>query len=241
MLVRGAMILTQCSSVIQKGHKTSFSTFLGDFGDDANATASSKFYRFWTDLPEDALNRLCDCCLPTNLQNDAFVRWKDFNTFRFLELPPEVREKIIILALDWSGSMNIEPFRFASTNPFKKPNLALMRTSKQIYREAASILYLRTTFCFRHSITDLRRFYRALTKASQLSIRSIKVELDHLSLISSFCVLLPVEIRTSSLYWWGFEEFLIKDDSHLELFQHLQDICIKFPHPRYLETLFADE
>lgn len=143
MLVQATMVLTQFSIVIRNGHRTAFSTFLQEFGGEAHTLLASNLYHFWRTLPEGALHRLCDKFLPTNLRNDALARWRDFNTFRLLELPLELREMIIAIALACPRSMVVLPLKTVAIAKLDlgKRNLALMRTSKQMYQEATQVLH----------------------------------------------------------------------------------------------------
>ena len=123
-----------------------FAEFLKGFsGDPAPRVSFKKTYYFWKTLSEFGLHCLDKCCLPTALRDDAFARWKEVNTFPFLELPPELRERIISIALmlPVSGSMTLDPFGGMYSDFPKKRNVALLRTSQQAYHEAASILYKR--------------------------------------------------------------------------------------------------
>ena len=90
---------------------------------------------------------------PRNLREVVYQRWWSFNGFRFLELPPELREMILIFAM---GPVAI-PFSWYPRSV--APNMALSLVSMQLNREVIAALCAHTTFLF-HSIGQFLKFFR---------------------------------------------------------------------------------
>ena len=95
---------------------------------------------------------------PQHLRGEAYQRWWSFNGFRFLELPPELREMILIFAM---GDITVPFTRYwppACIFRFSNPNMRLALVSKQLNREVTATLFAHTTFYF-HSIQQLLRTF----------------------------------------------------------------------------------
>lgn len=79
-------------------------------------------------------------------------------TFRFLDLPPETRNPIYIIALQAKGHVDIgtdaEYNSGDKENTNKPPTPGLLRANRQIYKEAIKLLYSENVFKF-YSPKDL--------------------------------------------------------------------------------------
>lgn len=121
-------------TVILNGQRMPFPRFLQDFRRDVHPPLSSQLYHLWIRMPEEMLQELCAHYTPPNLREAAIAKWRSFNTFRFLDLPQEIRGKIITKALYWPNSGIVEAFKVASCFPDRQRNLALITTCKQVYQ-----------------------------------------------------------------------------------------------------------
>ena len=120
--------------VILGRQRMTFSEFLHDFRHNSQPPLSSQLYHFLTRIPVETFQQLC-AYMPPNLREPALAKWRSFNvTFRFLDLPHEIREQIIIKALIWPSSGIVEAFRLASCFRARKRNMALLTTCKQVYQ-----------------------------------------------------------------------------------------------------------
>ena len=118
---------------------------------------------------------------PQHLRGVVYQRWWSFNGFRFLELPPELRELILIFAL---GPIVVPFARLwpATRIPqFSTPYMRLSVISKQLHDEVIAALLAHTTFYF-HSIQQLLRVFFPGSGKSRAVLRVLKelwsVELD---------------------------------------------------------------
>ena len=129
MLIQTADILI----VIVNQQRMSFSKFLHDFRHNSYPSFSSQIYHYFTGIPEEAFKKMTTH-MPPHLREPAFAKWRSFNNaFRFLDLPQEIRENIIIEALRWPKSRIVEAYRLASCFRDRKRNIALLMTCKQVY------------------------------------------------------------------------------------------------------------
>ncbi len=111
---------------------------------------------------------------PPHLRRNAYQRWRSFNTFpKFMELPPELQEKIIHLAVFLPPlTMPRQSFFRASPDNYLRMDLTLV--NRHIYSLTASIIYSQTTFSF-GSLSDFDWFVSKLSDASRNTIRSIEI------------------------------------------------------------------
>ena len=129
MLIQDADILI----VIVNQQRMSFSDFLHDFRHNSYPSLSSQIYYYFTNIPEEALKKMI-ACMPPHLREPTFAKWRSFNNaFRFLDIPQEIRENIIIKALRWPKSRIVEAYKLASCFRDRKRNMALLMTCKQVY------------------------------------------------------------------------------------------------------------
>lgn len=148
-----------------------------------------KHFRCWRSL--NAGERWLDE-YPEQLRGAVYQRWWSFNGFRFLELPPELRELILTFAM---GSIAV-PFAIpwpATRSPqTATPNMSLSYVSKQVNGEAIAALSAHTMFYF-HSFPQLVVFsHKKLT--SQVTfrpfekLRSVELDLSPYQLLRVFGV-----------------------------------------------------
>ena len=121
-----------------------------------------------------------------------------------------------------------------------KRNVALMRVSRQIYQEAASLLYKRPIFRIDDPSTkDFMRFCRHLTEPSLKCIHSMILACDRRSLLALFgvkiCGIILKNGRTrlgcalnDDPTWTGFERF---KRASLGSLTSLQYLSLAFPPP----------
>ena len=146
-----------------------------------------------------------------DLRGLVYQRWWSFNGFRFLELPPELRELILTFAM---GSIAI-PFA-ANVWPTRRyaqlatPNMRLSYVSKQLNREVNAALFAHTTFYF-HAIHQLLRAFPCTEERSRKAfrplkkLRSLELDLSPRELLRVFGVslILGVHIERSSTFYMG--------------------------------------
>ena len=135
--------------MVRHGQKSEpLETFLQSFGVPKNEARESdlcKHYPCWRSL-ELTDKWLSD--FPRDLRPWIQKRWFSINGFRFLDLPAELREAILVFAI---GPLVVEPFaRFRSVegrvdSRLSKPNISLALVSKQLYNEAIPLLFANTT------------------------------------------------------------------------------------------------
>lgn len=151
---------------------------LGVAKGEAKMSDLCKHFRCWRSLNtgERWLNEY-----PKQLRGAVYERWWSFNGFRFLELPPELRELILTFAM---GSIAVPFARLwpATRSPqTATPNMSLSFVSKQVNREVIAALSAHTVFYF-HSIHQLLRVFPHTDETSRVISRPFKelrsVELD---------------------------------------------------------------
>lgn len=130
---------------------------------------------------------------PRHLRGVIYHRWWSFNGFRFLQLPPELREIILAFAI---GPIAVpfargwHPKRYSQV---KMPDMRLSLVSKQLNREVVATLLAYTTFYF-HSIEQLLKFFRHSNDVSRAvfrpakGFRSLELDLSPITLLWFFGV-----------------------------------------------------
>lgn len=129
----------------------------------------SSCFRIWQTLLQEDIG-----FFPPHLRKRAYQKWRSVNTFpNFMELPPEVREKIIHFAV--FPPLSIMPRRHGLRNsPGNRPNMELTLVNRHIYSQTASIIYSRSIFSF-WSLHDYDWFASKLSAAFRNTIRSIEI------------------------------------------------------------------
>lgn len=127
--------------------------------------------RAWRTLLEEDID-----IFPPHLRKDAYQKWRSINTFpKFMELPPEVREKIIHFAVFPRSSM-LRRYRLRTLRG-NYPKMDLTLVNRHIYSQTASIIYSRITFSF-GSLRAYDWFVSKLSDASRHTIRSIEISFN---------------------------------------------------------------
>lgn len=126
-----------------------------------------KHFRCWRSLNigEGWLNDY-----PKQLRGAVYQKWWSCNGFRFLELPPEIRELILTFAM---GPIAVPFTRLWPTTRSPQtatPNLSLSYVSKQVNREAIAALSAHTMFYF-HNIHQLLRVFPHTEETSRVTLR----------------------------------------------------------------------
>ena len=130
---------------------------------------------------------------PKHLGGMVYQRWWSYNGFRFLELPPELRELILTFAM---GPIAIPFARSWPTRRYSElatPNMRLSRVSKQLNREVTAALFAHTTFYF-HGIYQFVRAFSYIDEGSRKGfrppkgLRSLELDLSPAELLRFFGV-----------------------------------------------------
>ena len=144
--------------MVRHGQKSEpLRVFLQSFGVPKNEAGEydlCKHFSCWRSL------KLTDKWLnefPRHLRPRIYERWFSINGFRFLDLPPELREAILVLAI---GPVLV-PFArscYLLTRVLRlyTPNMSLALVSKQVYNEVMASLFSTTTVL----IGDREQFVR---------------------------------------------------------------------------------
>ena len=130
---------------------------------------------------------------PNHLRTQIYEKWFSVNGFRFLDLPPELREVVLVFAI----GPYIEPF--ANSRPVKKPpnprittpNMSLALVSKQVYSEVMPVVFASATIYIRYEFQLLGffSFDRPLRWARFVQgLRSLEIDLDPRILMNLFGV-----------------------------------------------------
>ena len=95
---------------------------------------------------------------PKRIRRLVYQRWWSFNGFRFLQLPPELRELILTFAMGHVAVPLAWRWRSERYPELAMPNMSLSLVSKQLNREVNATLLAHTTFYF-HSIEQFYKFF----------------------------------------------------------------------------------
>ena len=191
---------------------------------------SCKHYPCWRSL------KLTDKWLndfPTRLRPQIYKRWFSVNGFKFLDLPPELREAILRFAI---GPLILRPFAryrcisgrvnsLSSTS-----NMSLAMVSKQVYNEVMPLFFAATTVYTgtRERCARLFRFGNP-TPRPGLSER-LDVQLLGMG-PSSLLQLLGVSIlRDGNRYYYI--------QKHSEANDVFISVCLNWPLSKYSEFIF---
>ena len=130
---------------------------------------------------------------PKYLHGVVYQRWWSFNGFRFLELPPELREIILIFAVGPSAVPFARLWPAIRDTQFSTPNMRLSLVNKQLNREVIAVLSAHTTFHF-HSLQQLLRVFSRRDGKSRIifrrprELRCVELELTPNDLLRLFGV-----------------------------------------------------
>ena len=135
-------------------------TFLQSFGvrkHEAGEHDLCRHYSCWKSL------KLTDKWLsdfPRQLRPRIYERWFSLNGFRFLDLPAELREAILMLAIGpvaepFARSLCVQRF---VVSQISTPYMGLALVSKQIYNELIPLLFATATVCIRKRVQFIRFF-----------------------------------------------------------------------------------
>ncbi|KAF2831490.1 hypothetical protein CC86DRAFT_402011 [Ophiobolus disseminans] len=124
--------------------------------------------------PHEPLVDLKDVADLNDVQYQGSRTDSNKQTSRLLRLPAELRNRIYELALN-QGNIQLFPGIQADSRPEDKPELALLRTCRQILSEASPIFYSINTFEFEFTFHILR-FALSLTEQNRQVIRSIRLQ-----------------------------------------------------------------
>lgn len=118
---------------------------------------------------------------PWHLRGVVYQRWWSFNGFRFLQLPPELREMILTFAMGPIAVPFARRWYLKRRHQLPMPNMRLSLVSKQLNREVNATVLFHTTFYF-HTLKQFLKFFQHKGEGSRVIFRPIKgfrsVELD---------------------------------------------------------------
>ncbi len=213
----------------RSGYKVLFSQFLRTFDVSIKSGEPCKHYDFWKTV---ALSQkvLSELEIPEYYHQAMYERWWSMNTFRFMDLPPELR----IMVLSYAMGHSIEPYAIVyrpnqpnPPNPPFKSNTNLLLVSKLLRREVTAVMMSRVTFVFRKH-GQLLRFFEQISKENLYALQSLELNFDHASLLDFFGARVfnnfPIPGFSTSDYY--LTDSLFTDRLRLK---HLR---INFPHPR---------
>ena len=149
---------------------THFLRTLGVSKSEAKVADLCNHFRCWRSLNahEGWLNEY-----PKHLHGVAYQRWWTFNGFRFLELPPELREIILIFAVGPSAVPFERLWPATRDTQLPTPNMNLSLVNKQLKQEVIAALLAHTTFHF-HSIQQMLRVFSQRDGKSRVIFRRLK-------------------------------------------------------------------
>jgi hypothetical protein len=172
-----------------------------------------KFYFFWKDLAmnDEVLNALA---IPDHLKEAFHQRWWTINGFPFFDLPTELREMVLKLAI---GDI-AEPYKHFSGSSVCK---SLLSANRQLRREALPIMMSEISFVVRKP-GQLMRFLEEIPKPTINALRSLKLFFDHETLLDIFGAQVPLG---SPKLGYSLKDALFRDGIKL------RRLFIFFPHP----------
>lgn len=185
-----------------------------------------KNYVFWrrVNLSQAVLAQLE---IPKRFHQMVYERWWSVNIFRFMDLPPELRDMILGYAIGDATEPYSNVYRPSTLPPLPSPNANLLLASKQLRSEAISILFSQVTFIFRKH-GQLMRFFECISKPSFYALRSLELNFDHRDFLDVFGAQVfrhsPTPGFSTADYY--FRESLFSDRLRL------RHIRFNFPHPR---------
>ena len=118
---------------------------------------------------------------PKHLHSQMYERWFSVNGFRFLDLPPELREAILVFAIG-STAAPLAQRHHPCNNPMAQvtaPIVKVALVSRQLHREVMPVVYAHTTLFIR-TTSQLTGLFRQITTSHKDSfIRHLRfLELD---------------------------------------------------------------
>lgn len=201
------------------GQMMSLSRFLKTF-DISSWNGIYKHFKFWESVILD-YKVLSDIKAPKPFHQAMFERYWSIHSFRFLDLPPELRIMVLEYAIDRTMKPYFNEYQktpcLLSTN-FNNTRFTLV--SRQLKEEFAAIMFSQVTFVF-HKKKALVRFVRQIPIYYLLAIRSLELNFNHGTLLSLFgAKVFPISQRP------GYK------NSDNALGFKLKHLRINFPHPR---------
>ncbi len=224
--------------MVRHGHRSeTLTSFLQSFGvakEDAKECDLCDHFSCWKALKmtDKYLNDF-----PEHLRDRVYEKWWKINGFRFLELPPELREVI----LEFSITPIVEPFKnlyqrnnkLKGTYPVTGPNLNLNLVNKQIDQEMISVLFRKTSFLFRHAVkfeVSIKHLDTKIRKGLPTSLErlcSIELQLEPGQLLKLVDCYIS---RGNRRYHY--------EKSLAEPFPQLRTMCLKTPALKRLRIMF---
>lgn len=177
---------------------------------------------------------------PRHLRGAVYQRSWSFNGFRFLQLPPELREIILAFAMGHIAIPFARRWHPKRSRQLPMSAMRLSLVSKQLNREVTAILLFHTTFYF-HTMEQFCEFFRHKDEVPRAisrpfkGLRSLELDLSPHCLFRIFGVrfILPsfsvrdVRYERSLAFDRGrfFDNIFCNEDSPL-----CHRICINIPH-----------
>jgi len=187
-------------------------------------TSIGCYSRVWRTLLEEDID-----FFPPHLRKTAYQRWRSMNTFpKFMELPPEVREKIIHFAV-FPRPLTLPRQYGLNIPPNNHRIMDLTRVNRHIYSLTASMIYSQTTFSF-VSLDVYDWFVSKLSDASRNTIQSIEISFSITETLAFFEDMYPANRRCEGTAAQGHTGPSLR----IENLSNLRHLCVDFSqHDRY--------
>lgn len=185
-----------------------------------------KHYEFWKSVQITG-EFLTHLETPGHLYEPLMQRWWAVNGFRILELPAELREIILRLAIGHLTEPYASVYRPKNRLPLRQICTNLVLVNKQIRKEAMPILLSQVTFLFRHH-GQLLRFFDQIPHQDLFALQSLELRFNHETLLDFFGAQV---FRNSPKPGFSSSDYYFKE-THFTNRLRLRHIRIYFPHPR---------
>lgn len=212
--------------MVQKGiHSVTLLELLETF-EPKTWSGPCKNYDFWKSLQisDESFHQLET---PSHLREAIYQRWWAVNGFRFLELPAELREMVLRLAIGHLAEPYARVYRPADCLPLRKTCKNLVLVNKQVRKEAMPIMLSQVTYLFRKH-GQLLRFFERIPSPSLYALQSLELNFDHETLLDFFGAQV---FRHSPIPGFSTSDYYFKDSLFTTSLK-LRHIRIYFPHPR---------
>lgn len=185
-----------------------------------------KHYEFWKSV-QISNELLTQMKTPDHLYEPLNRRWWAVNGFKFLQLPFELRNMILSLAIGHIIEPYASVYRPADCLPLRKTCTNLVLVNKQLRREAMPIMLSQMTYLFRKH-GQLLRFFKQISTPSLYALKSLELNFDHETLLDFFGAQV---FRCAPMPGYSTSDYYFKD-SHFTTRLRLEHLRIYFPHPR---------
>ena len=211
--------------VREASQSIALSDFLTNFRN-GTSPSSVQTLSFWKAMRSDSC-----AAFPSHLQDDARQRWRETHVFRFMDLPAEIRQRVIEFYLGPSTIL-VSSLRFAFGETPRSPKrwrYGILSVNRECHEIASFLLLTKKRFYVNNNFT-FEVFFDRLPDVARNTLRNLVLSLSASALLDVFGVAYePGRGLNHSSARQGPYCFVLSSPSKISAFANLQALEIVFP------------